>query len=190
MPYWLISSLFSSSWQTASSTYVRTCRWATKKKKKKKRERESEREIKKKKPTLQTPVRHESQSRRWLCSRKWTAIGKATHGPGWATVSVGRKGDAGEDLPPCDWLSVLISTVRSSFQWWRWGALAPFSRYAWEFFLPTSFHFCMAQKFTLGSNDSVPDCKENSILSLKKKKKFSLKKFKDHEDSSKDVKSY
>ena len=34
----------------------------------------------------------------------------------------------------------------------------------------------------------MPDCKENAILPLKKKK--SLKKFKDHEDFSKDVKSY
>ena len=52
-------------------------------KKKKRREREKVRGRfkEKNKPTLQTPVRHESQSRCWLCSRKWTAIGKATHGP-------------------------------------------------------------------------------------------------------------
>lgn len=31
MPYWLISSLFSSSWLTASSMYVRTWRWAANK---------------------------------------------------------------------------------------------------------------------------------------------------------------
>ena len=36
----------------------------------------------------------------------------------------------------------------------------------------------------------MPDCKENAILPLKKKKKKSVEKFKDHEDFSKDVKSY
>lgn len=138
MPYWLISSLFSSSWHTASSMYVRTWRWATKNKQTK-TERESERDTKKK--VLPIPVGHESQSRCWFCSRKWTGIGKPNLLALTELVSMGRMGDAVEhNLLPCDWLLVLISTLHSSFQWLGWGALAPFSRYTWEFFLPTSFH--------------------------------------------------
>ena len=93
-----------------------------------------------KKNVLPIPVGHESQSRCWFCSRKWTGIGKSNLLALTELVSIGRMGDAVEhNLLPCDWLLVFISTLHS-FQWLGWGALAPFSRYTWEFFLPTSFH--------------------------------------------------
>lgn len=57
MPYWPISSLFSSSWHTASSMYVRTCRWAANRKKERKM-----REIKKTKSSTNPKESHVSQS--------------------------------------------------------------------------------------------------------------------------------
>lgn len=168
MPYWLISSLFSSSWHTASSMYVRTCRWAAGKKSKKDKVRET------KKVSSQSQ-KEAMQVKQGVGSALWSGLDRPTKlPPRWAMVSKRRMGDDAEhDLLPADWLWVLTSTLHPSFQGWGWGALAPLSRCTWKFFsshlLPPSSTSAFLRNLSQGVVSPClkrrwSDCKENSIL--------------------------